>query len=179
LLTLLLLILIYLSFISLGLQDSLLGAAWPSMYNLLGVPLYYAGFISMIVAAGTVISAAFSVYVIRRFGTAKTVAACILLTASALFGFSFSNSFIFLCFLAIPLGLGGGSIDAALNNYVAIHYKARHMSWLHCFWGLGASIGPIIMSLFLLHRSSWNLGYRAIGSFQILLVIMLIISLPL
>ena len=174
-----LLILIYFSFISLGLQDSLLGAAWPSMHSSLNVPLPFAGIISMIIAGATVISTTFSVYIIRRFGTGNVVAASVLLSAAALIGFSFSNSFIYLCLLALPLGLGGGSIDAALNNYVALHYKARHMSWLHCFWGVGASIGPIIVSLFLLHRNSWNLGYRTIGIFQICLVILLFFSLSL
>ena len=177
--TLILLILIYLSFISLGLQDSLLGAAWPSMYKLLNVPLHYAGFISMTVAAGTVIASVLSVYVIKRFGTGKVMIFSVLTTAASLIGISFSNSFISLCLLAVPLGLGAGSVDAALNNYVALHYKARHMNWLHCFWGIGASIGPIIMSAFLIHRNSWNPGYRTIGVFQVCLVILLITACPL
>jgi len=177
--TFILLIIIYLSFFSLGLQDSLLGCAWPSMYSSLNVPLHYAGIISMIIAGGTVISSIFSVYVIRRFGTGIIVTVCVLMTAASLIGFSFSHSFLFLCLLAVPLGLGGGSIDAALNNYVALHYKARHMNWLHCFWGVGASVGPIIMSYFLVNRNSWNLGYRTIGMVQFCLVILLFISLAL
>ncbi|GMO15843.1 MAG: MFS transporter [Termitinemataceae bacterium] len=175
----LLLIIIYLSFISLGLPDSLLGSAWPSMYNVLNVPLHYAGFISMVIAGGTVISSIFSERVIKRFGTGIVTALSVLITAAALIGFSFSRSFIYLCFCAIPLGLGAGSVDAALNNYVALHYKARHMSWLHCFWGIGASAGPIIMSSFLIHKNSWNLGYRTIGIIQFCLVVLLFISLPL
>jgi fucose permease len=144
-----------------------------------GVPLHYAGILSMIGSAGTVVSSVFSVYIIRRFKTGNIIMACVLITAAALTGYSFSNSFLYLCLLSIPLGLGGGSIDAALNNYVALHYKARHMSWLHCFWGVGASISPIIMSTFLLHGYLWNMGYRTIGIIQFCLVLLLLISLPL
>jgi fucose permease len=174
-----LLIIIYLSFISLGLPDSLLGSAWPSMYNSLNVPLHYAGFISMIISGGTVISSIFSEKIIRRFGTGVVTVSSVLMTAMALIGFSISHVFIALCLFAIPLGLGAGSVDTALNNYVALHYKARHMSWLHCFWGIGASIGPIIMSAFLIRKNSWNLGYGTIGVIQIFLVLLLFISLPL
>ena len=178
-LTVLLLIIIYISFISLGLPDSLLGSAWPSMYNLLNVPLHYAGIISMIIASGTVISSVFSARIIKRCGTGVVTAVSVLMTAAALTGFSFSKSFYFLCLFAVPLGLGAGSVDAALNNYVALHYKARHMSWLHCFWGVGASIGPLIMSSFLINKNSWNLGYRTISIIQFCLVFILFISLPL
>jgi len=177
--TLLLLVIIYISFISLGLPDALLGAAWPTMYQLLNVPLHYAGFISMIVAGGTVVSSVFSARVVRRFGTGVVTAASVLMTAAALIGFSLSHSFVYLCLCAIPLGLGAGSVDAALNNYVALHYQARHMSWLHCFWGIGASLGPIIMSAFLLRRQPWNLGFRTVGIIQFCLVLLLFISLPL
>ncbi|MCL2759884.1 MAG: MFS transporter, partial [Treponema sp.] len=177
--TILLLILIYFSFVSLGLSDSMLGAAWPSMFGLLSVPLHYAGFISMVSAGCTVVSAVFSGKIIKRFGTTPVVACGFLLTASALMGFSFSGSFISLCLFAVPLGLGGGAIDVALNNYVALHYKARHMSWLHCFWGVGASIGPIIMSAFLLHKNSWNLGYRTIGLVHFCIIVLMFLSLPL
>ena len=178
-LTILLLIIIYLSFISLGLPDSLLGSAWPSMYNALSVPLHYAGFISMIVAGGSGISSIFSERIIRRFGTGIVTAASVIMTAAALIGFSISQSFFYLCLFAVPLGLGAGSVDAALNNYVALHYKARHMSWLHCFWGIGASAGPIIMSSFLIHKNSWSLGYRTIGIIQFCLALLLFLSLPL
>ena len=174
--TILLLILIYFSFISLGLSDSQLGAAWPSMYGLLNVPLHYAGFISMISAGGTVVSAVFSGKIIKRFGTAAVVASGFFLTGFALTGFSFSNSFIALCLFAVPLGLGGGAIDVSLNNYVALHYKARHMSWLHCFWGVGASIGPIVMSAFLLYKNSWNLSYRTIGIIHFGIIVLLLLS---
>jgi len=178
-LTILLLIIIYISFISLGLPDSLLGSAWPSMYNLLNVPLHYAGIISMIIASGTVISSIFSERIIKRFGTGLVTAVSVLMTAAALIGFSYSKSFYFLCIFAVPLGLGAGSVDAALNNYVALHFKARHMSWLHCFWGVGASTGPLIMSSFLINKNSWNLGYRTISIIQFCLVFILFISLPL
>jgi fucose permease len=133
----------------------------------------------MIIASGTVISSIFSERIIKRFGTGIVTAVSVLMTAVALIGFSFSKSFLFLCFFAVPLGLGAGSVDAALNNYVALHYKARHMSWLHCFWGVGASVGPLIMSSFLINKNSWNLGYRTISIIQFCLVFILFISLPL
>jgi len=177
--TTVLLIIIYLSFISLGLPDSLLGSAWPSMYGGLNVPLHYAGYVSMIIAGGTVISSFFSERIIRRFGTGVVTAFSVLMTAAALLGFSFSSAFILLCFWAVPLGLGAGSVDAALNNYVALHYKAKHMSWLHCFWGVGASVGPIIMSYFLINGNSWNSGYRTIGIIQCCLVAVLFITISL
>ncbi|MDR2597858.1 MAG: MFS transporter [Treponema sp.] len=174
-----LLIIIYLSFISLGLPDSLLGSAWPSMYGGLNIPLHYAGYISMIAAGGTVISSFFSERIIRRLGTGVVTALSVFMTAAALLGISFSSAFPLLCLWAVPLGLGAGSVDAALNNYVALHYKARHMSWLHCFWGIGASLGPIIMSFFLIYKNSWNLGYRTIGLLQCCLVTILFISISL
>jgi len=177
--TLLLLVIIYISFISLGLPDALLGAGWPSMYGLLDVPLHYAGYISMIVAGGTVVSSVFSARVVRRFGTGLVTAVSVLMTAAALLGFSLSHSFVYLCLCAIPLGLGAGSVDAALNNYVALHYKARHMSWLHCFWGIGASLGPLIMSAYLIRQQPWNAGYRTVSIVQFCLVLLLFISLPL
>jgi fucose permease len=177
--TVLLLIIIYISFISLGLPDSLLGAAWPLMYRLLNVPVHYAGYISMIIAAGAVVSALFSGKIIRRLGTGLVTVISVFMTAAALIGCSFSRIFATLCLCAIPLGLGAGSVDAALNNYVAVHYQAKHMSWLHCFWGIGASLGPIIMSSFLIRGDSWSLGYRTIGILQSCLVIILIATLPL
>ena len=143
----LLLIIIYISFISLGLPDSLLGSAWPVMYGELQVPVSFAGIISMIIAGGTIISSFFSEKIIRRLGTGPVTAISVFMTAAALLGFSLSHSAWLLCILAVPYGLGAGSVDAALNNFVALHYKAHHMSWLHCFWGIGATAGPFIMSL--------------------------------
>jgi fucose permease len=149
------------------------------MYGGLNVPLHYAGYISMIVAGGTVISSFFSERIIRRLGTGVVTALSVFMTAAALLGISFSSAFPLLCLWAVPLGLGAGSVDAALNNYVALHYKARHMNWLHCFWGIGASMGPIIMSFFLMYKNSWNLGYRTIGLLQCCLITILFISISL
>lgn len=175
----LLLVIIYLAFISLGLPDSLLGSAWPSMYEGLGVSIDSAGIISMIISVGTVISSLSSDRVIRRFGTGRVTFVSVAMTAVALMGFSFSTSFVMLCVFAVPLGLGAGSVDAALNNFVALHYKAKHMSWLHCFWGIGASLGPIVMSFSLVRLQSWNAGYRVISILQFALVVVLLFSLPL
>ena len=175
----LLLVIIYLSFISLGLPDSLLGAAWPSMYPQLGVPVSYAGAISMIIALGTVISSLQSDRLTRKLGTGKVTAISVATTALALFGFSVSRSFWMLCLWAIPYGLGAGSVDASLNNYVALHYESKHMSWLHCMWGIGATVGPYIMGWALTGGLGWNRGYRIISLLQIGLTAILIFSLPL
>jgi fucose permease len=175
----LLLIIIYISFISLGLPDGLLGSAWPTMYKSLAVPLHYAGIISMIIAAGAVVSSLFSGKIINRIGTGIITFISVFMTSVALIGFSLSHEFVALCFWAIPLGLGAGTVDSALNNYVALHYKAKHMNWLHCFWGVGASIGPFIMSAYLVNGDTWTQGYRTIGIIQVCLVIVLLISLPL
>ena len=142
----LLLAIIYLAFISLGLPDSLLGSAWPSMYGQLNVPMSYAGVISMLISAGTIVSSLMSDRLTKRLGAGRVTAVSVGLTAVALAGFSASSAFWTLCLWAIPYGLGAGSVDAALNNYVALHYASRHMSWLHCMWGLGATAGPYIMA---------------------------------
>lgn len=175
----LLLLIIYLSFISLGLPDALLGAAWPSMYRELHVSISYAGAISMIIAFGTIISSLQSDRLTRKLGTGKVTAISVAMTAVALFGFSTSHSFVALCLWAIPYGLGAGSVDASLNNYVALHYESKHMSWLHCMWGLGAAAGPYIMGYVLTNGRSWNSGYRVISVLQIILTMILIFSLPL
>lgn len=175
----LLLAIIYLAFISLGLPDALLGSAWPTMYVKFEVPVSYAGIISMIIAAGTVVSSLQSDRLTKAFGTGKVTAVSVALTAAALFGFSCSDSFIMLCVMAIPYGLGAGSVDASLNNYVAIHYASRHMSWLHCMWGVGASVGPYIMGYALSNGQSWNAGYRYIAILQVVLTVILFVSLPL
>jgi fucose permease len=174
-----LLIIIYLAFISLGLPDGLLGSAWPAMYTSLNIPLHFAGYISMIIAAGTVISSILSSQVIRGFGTGRVTVISVLMTAGALTGFSFAHNYIVVCLCAFPLGIGAGCVDAALNNYVALHYKAHHMNWLHCSWGIGASIGPFIMSSFLMNGSLWNSGYRMVAVLQFGLVIILAVTLPL
>lgn len=175
----LLLAIIYLAFISLGLPDSLLGAAWPSMYPEFQVPVSYAGIISMVIALGTVISSLMSDRLTKRLGAGLVTAISVAMTALALFGFSFSHSFWVLILWSIPYGLGAGSVDAALNNYVALHYKSRHMSWLHCMWGVGASAGPYIMGFALSHDQNWNGGYRYISILQVILTFILFISLPL
>ncbi|MDO4284779.1 MAG: MFS transporter [Eubacteriales bacterium] len=177
--TSILLVVIYLAFISLGLPDSLLGSAWPSMYPQMGVPLSYAGMISMIIAGGTIVSSLLSDRLIRRFGTGLVTLVSVAMTAVALMGFSASYAFWHLCLFGIPYGLGAGSVDAALNNFVALHYKSRHMSWLHCFWGIGATAGPYIMGYCLTGGLSWNAGYRSVGFIQIALVACLALSLPL
>lgn len=175
----LLLVIIYISFISLGLPDSLLGSAWPSIYPELKVPVSYAGIISMIIALGTIVSSLQSDRLTRKLGTGKVTAFSVGMTAAALFGFSISHSFWMLCLWAVPYGLGAGSVDASLNNYVALHYESRHMSWLHCMWGVGATIGPYIMGFALTGGMTWNGGYRIISVLQIVLTILLAVSLPL
>ena len=175
----LLLAVIYLSFISLGLPDSLLGSAWPSMYGGFQVPVSYAGILSMIIALGTVISSLQSGRLTRKLGAGKVTAISVGMTAAALLGFSVSGSFWLLCLWAIPYGLGAGSVDAALNNYVALHYASRHMSWLHCMWGLGASLGPYIMGFALSGGRGWNTGYRYVALLQAVLTVILLASLPL
>lgn len=177
--TQLLLAIIYLAFISLGLPDSLLGSAWPTMYIQFDVPISYAGIISMIIAGGTIISSLQSDRLTKWLGTGKVTAISVAATAVALFGFSFSHSFWALCLWAIPYGLGAGSVDASLNNYVALHYESRHMSWLHCMWGVGATAGPYIMGIALSMGQGWNMGYRYIGIIQVVLTAVLVFSLPL
>ena len=175
----LLLAIIYLAFISLGLPDALLGSAWPTMYTEFGVPVSYAGIISMIIALGTIISSLQSDRLTRRFGTGKVTAVSVGITAAALLGFSFTHSFWLLCLWAVPYGLGAGSVDASLNNYVALHYASRHMSWLHCMWGVGATAGPYIMGFALSSGQKWNSGYFYIAVLQIILTGILVFSLPL
>lgn len=172
-----LLALIYLAFISLGLPDSLLGSGWPVMHGELGVPVSYMGIVSMIISGGTIVSSLLSDKLTRKFSTRIVTVASVLLTVVALFGFSFSIRFWMLIAFAIPYGLGAGAIDAALNNYVALHYKAKHMSWLHCFWGVGTIISPFIMSCALKTRT-WNSGYRMVGWIQLGIAVLLLITLP-
>lgn len=176
---LLLLAIIYIAFISLGLPDSLLGSAWPVMHKQLNVPLSYAGIVTMIISSGTIISSLMSDRVTRKLKAGLVTAISVFLTAAALFGFSISKSFIWLCIWAIPYGLGAGAIDAALNNYVALHYNSRQMNWLHCCWGVGAAISPYIMSYSLIGGHGWNNGYRSVATVQIILAACLFISLPL
>lgn len=175
----LLLAVIYASFISLGLPDSLLGSAWPSMYPGFGVPVSWSGIVFFIISLGTVISSLQSDRLTRALGAGRVTAISVGMTAAALFGFSVSDSFWMLCLWAVPYGLGAGSVDAALNNYVALHYASRHMSWLHCMWGVGASVGPYIMGQALTGWQSWALGYRVISVLQMVLTAVILLSLPL
>ena len=175
----LLLAIIYISFISLGLPDSLLGSAWPVMYRELNAPISYAGIISMIISGGTIISSLLSDKLTRKLGTGLVTASSVFLTAAALFGFSVSNSFLMLCIFAVPYGFGAGAVDAALNNYVSLHYSSRHMSWLHCFWGVGASVSPYIMGYAIGAGLGWRTGYSMVSVIQIILTVFLFISLPL
>ena len=174
-----LLIIIYLSFISLGLPDSLLGSAWPTMVGDLNAPLWGAGPISMTVSLCTIISSMNSARLIRRFGTGRLVAFSGLLTASALMGMSLVPGYFFLIVLGIPLGLGAGAVDAAINNYVALHCEAKHMNWLHCFWGLGTVISPYVMSAALAGGMKWTAGYRGVSAMQFALAIVLLMTLRL
>ena len=170
---------IYLSFISLGLPDALLGAAWPSIYPLFGVSVSWAGVISMIISLGTITSSLLSDRLTRRLGAGKITAVSVGMTALALLGFSRCSAFWQMCLWAIPYGLGAGSVDAALNNYVALHYASRHMSWLHCMWGIGAAAGPYIMGYALTGGHGWSAGYRYVGLLQLGLTVLLVLSLPL
>ncbi len=173
-----LIVIIYIAFISLGLPDSITGSAWPVMHGELGVPLSYVGIVTMIIAGCTIISGLTSDWLTRKLGAGLVTAISVAMTAVALFGFSVTESFLPLCFWAIPYGLGAGAVDAALNNYVALHYASRHMSWLHCFWGVGAATGPYIMSYALTSGEGWNNGYRIISVIQIVLTAVLFASLP-
>lgn len=173
-----LIVIIYIAFISLGLPDSITGSAWPVMHGELGVPLSYVGIVTMIIAGCTIISGLTSDWLTRKLGAGLVTAISVAMTAVALFGFSVTESFLPLCFWAIPYGLGAGAVDAALNNYVALHYASRHMSWLHCFWGVGAATGPYIMSYALTSGAGWNNGYRIISVIQIVLTAVLFASLP-
>ncbi len=175
----LLLAVIYLTFISLGLPDALLGSAWPEMHKAIKVPVSYAGIITFIIACGTVFSSLCSNWLNQKFGTGKVTAFSVLLTALALGGFSLSGEFRMLCVLAVPYGLGAGAIDAALNNYVALHYSSRHMNWLHGFWGVGIAVSPYIMSYSLAHQLGWQMGYRTVSVIQIVLTAVVFLSLPL
>ena len=173
----LLLAIIYLSFISLGLPDGLLGAAWPTMCLEMDVPVSYAGMISITISAGTIISSLCSERLTLRFGTGKITAISVAMTALALLGFSITKSYWMLFLWAVPYGLGAGNVDACLNNYVALHYSSRHMSWLHCMWGIGATTGPYLMGHALTNGQGWNAGYRYVGLLQIALTAVLVLSL--
>ena len=174
----LLLAVIYLAFISLGLPDSLLGSAWPTVRVDFDVPLSYMGIVTMVIAGGTIVSGLMSERLTKKFGTKAVTIVSVFLTAVALFGFSAASEFFHLCLWGIPYGLGAGAIDAALNNYVALHYNSRHMSWLHCFWGVGTIISPYVMSYALTH-TVWTDGYRTVSYIQFAIAAVLVLTIPL
>ena len=173
-----LLAIIYVAFISLGLPDSLIGSAWPVMHGELAVPMSYAGIVTITISAGTIVSSLLSDRLTSKLGAGLVTTISVMTTAIALFGFSVSHSFFLLVLWAIPYGLGAGAVDAALNNFVALHYSSRHMNWLHSFWGVGASISPYIMSFNLLHGLGWSNGYRTVSLIQFGLTAVLFLSLP-
>lgn len=174
-----LLFIIYLAFISLGLPDSLLGAGWPVMYKGMDVPLSYAGIISVTIAAGTIVSSLLSDRMTKKFGPGNVTVFSVFLTAMALLMFSITKSFPMLIVCAIPYGLGAGGVDAALNNFVALHYKSQHMSWLHCMWGIGVTISPFVMRFAISSLNDWHMGYRIIFFIQVAITIALFFTLPL
>jgi len=175
----LLLAIIYLTFIALGLPDALLGSAWTVIREEMNVPLSYAGIISAIISIGTITSSLLSDRITKKFGTGLVVTVGIMVTSGVLFGFSLSGSFLMLCALAFPYGLGAGAIDAALNKHIALHYKSKHMNWLHCCWGVGATISPYIMSHSLISGAGWTGGYRTVANMQLIMIAILFMSLPL
>lgn len=174
----LLLVIIYIAFISLGLPDGLLGVAWPIVYTEFGVPIGAAGLVAMVGSAGTIVSSLLSGRVLSRYGTGAVTAVSVLMTAVALLGFALAPGFIWLVLLAVPLGLGAGSVDAGLNDFVAKNYEARHMNWLHSFWGIGAMTGPLIISQFIQRGGSWRGGYWTIATIQFVLVVALVAAIP-
>lgn len=174
-----LLIFIYIFYIGLGIPDSLLGSAWPAIYGEFHVPVSYASIISAIISTGTVLSSLFSTRIIAKLGTAKVTALSTSLTAISLLGFSCSHNFLWLCLCAVPLGIGAGSIDTALNNYVALRYNAMQMSFLHCFYGVGVTVSPYLMSLALSDNLNWRGGYRTVFYIQLIIALLSFFSLPL
>ena len=172
-----LLLLIYLAFISLGIPDSLFGAAWPAMGEELGTVLSAGGLVTSLISGATIVSSLCSGKILGRFGTGAVTVVSVALTALSLLGFSLAPGFVWLCLLAVPLGLGAGCVDSGLNNYVALHYKARYMSWLHSFWGVGTIVSPFVMSWALTHRT-WNDGYRAVALVQLCIAVLLLVTLP-
>lgn len=174
-----LLVIIYIAFIGLGIPDSLFGTAWPAIYQELNIPVSYANFVTFLISGGSVVSSLLSARLINRFGAAKITAVSTSLTALGLLGFSLSGSMVWLCLFAIPLGLGAGAIDAALNNYVALHYRAAHMNFISCFYGVGVTLSPFLMSFLLGAENDWRGGYRSIFYIQLAISLITIISLPL
>jgi len=175
----LLLAIIFSAFVALGLPDALLGSAWTIMREEMNVPLWYAGILSAVISIGTIISSLLSDRITRKLGAGLTAALGFVLTVGMLLGFSLSGSFALLCAFALPYGLGAGAIDASLNKHIALHYKSRHMNWLHCCWGVGATISPYIMSHSLISGAGWNSGYRTVAFMQVAMLAVMLAALPL
>lgn len=173
-----LLLVIYIAFIGLGIPDSLWGTAWPAIYTEFNLPISFASFVSVTISCGTIVSSMVSSRVIRRFGTNVVSLVSTAMTAFALVGFSYSDHFILLCLFAVPLGLGAGAIDTALNNYVSLYYSATHMSFLHCFYGIGVSVSPYVLSLVISGKSGWRGGYRIAFLIQLGITLILLVTLP-
>ena len=174
----LLLIIIYIAFIGLGVPDSLIGSAWPAIHTELGIPVEMVSILTFLISGCTVLSSMFSTRILNKLGTAKVTAFSTTMTALSLLGFSLVPSFLFMIPLAIVLGLGAGAIDSGLNNYVAIHCKASHMNFLHCFYGVGVSLSPYIMSQ-AFSNVGWRGGYRYAFYVQLAIALILIFSIPL
>ena len=175
----LLLFVIYIAFIGLGVPDSLFGTVWPAIYPEFDLPVSAASVVTLLISGCTVVSSLLSARIINRLGTAAVTAASTALTAAALLGFSLSGNLPWLCLFALPLGIGAGAIDSGLNNYVALHYRAAHMNFLHCFYGIGVSLSPYLMSLALADGNQWRLGYRRAFFVQTVIVLLVLLSLPL
>lgn len=172
-----LLIIIYIAFIGLGVPDSLIGSAWPALHMELDIPVETVSVITFLISGCTVLSSMFSARILNKLGTARVTAFSTAMTAIALLGFSFVPSFWFMIPLAIVLGFGAGAIDSGLNNYVALHFKASHMNFLHCFYGVGVSLSPYLMSQ-ALSGIGWRGGYRYAFYVQLVIAILLIVSIP-
>ncbi|HIT33579.1 MAG TPA: MFS transporter [Candidatus Faecousia intestinigallinarum] len=175
----LLLVVIYIAFIGLGIPDSLFGTAWPAIYQDFGAPVYLGSIVSALVSGGTILCSFFSARIIKRFGTAAVSLVSTAITAAALLGFRFAPNVYWMFLFALPLGVGAGAIDTALNNYVALHYKAVHMNFLHCFFGIGVTVGPFFLSFALSGDAGWRGGYAINSYIQIGIALILLLSLPL
>ena len=175
----LLLIIIYLTYISLGLPDSMIGASWPAIMGEMGLGLQMMGFISIISTVGTILSSLFTTTLLKKLGTAKLTAFSIILTGISLLGYSFSSNFYFLLILTVPLGIGAGAIDSIINNYVAINFKPKHMNFLHSFWGVGVTVSPLILAGAINGGGTWRTGYLIVGIIQLSISAIVLLSIPL
>ena len=174
----LLVIIIFVTYVGLGIPDSLFGTAWPAIYTEFDIPISYSNFVTGVLYVGTIISSLFSARLTKKLGTPLVVALSTLSTTVAILGFSFSKNILMLCLFAIPLGLGAGGIDNVLNTYVALNYKATHVNFLHCSYGVGVALSPYLMSLALKQSNNWQGGYRTMFAFQLALTIMCFLSIP-